>query len=143
MTVGTDILNGGTASEARNFAHGFDASEATFAGIFNDVIPIFAAHNLKFIWGKFVDSAHAVDNNYTIKAFVVTEGVGAVAEDKSREMVLSGEAVGFGKVFGTFDFDDISSGTTKTHGGKTGYKNVFIDSHMSIIAYLLGPMVMV
>ena len=46
MAVSADVLNGSGAGEARDFAESFDAGEATFAGVGDDVVPVFTAHDL-------------------------------------------------------------------------------------------------
>lgn len=48
LAVGTDILDGCGAGEARNLGEGFDAGEAFIDGVFYDIIPVFAAHDLDF-----------------------------------------------------------------------------------------------
>ena len=45
LAVGADILNWGRAGQAGDFAHGFDTGKAFFAREFNDVVPIFSAHD--------------------------------------------------------------------------------------------------
>lgn len=69
-------------------------------------------------------------------AFVVADGVGAIAEDENREIVGTSKIISFGNIFGLFDFDNISCWATKTHGGKARNQNVFTDSHTVIILYL-------
>ena len=120
MAVGADVLDGGAAGEAGDFAHGFDAGEVTFASVLNHVVPIFTAHDFELTGSEFGDSAHAVNDDDAIETFIVAEGVSTITKDESREMVLSSKTVGFGEVFGAFDFDNISSGATETHGGEAG-----------------------
>ena len=119
MAVGADVLDGGSAGETGDFAHGFDAGEAMFAGIGDNVIPVFAAHDFDDAWILLGDTAHAVDNNDTIVTFVVTDSVGAVAHDEGGELVLSGEAVGVRYFFGVFDFNNVAGWATEAHCGKT------------------------
>lgn len=60
LAVGADVLNGSCAGEAGDFAEGFDAGKAALAGIRDDVVPIFAAHDFDLLtFGG--DAAHAVD----------------------------------------------------------------------------------
>ncbi len=120
MAVGTDVLNGSGAGEAGDFAEGFDAGEAAFAGVGDDVIPVFTAHDFnctRLI--NFSNSAHAIDNDDAFEAFVVAKGVGTVAENEGGKMVLGGKAIGIGNFFGAFDFDDVARSATEAHGGKT------------------------
>ena len=87
MAVGADVLDGGGTDEAGDFGEGFDAGEAFADSVFDDMIPIFATHDAKakaVVDRLFGDAAHAVDDDDAIVAFVVTDGVGTVAEDKSR-----------------------------------------------------------
>ena len=61
----------------------------------------------------------AVNDDNTIKAFVVTDSIGTVAHNKSRKMVLTCEPIGVGNFGGVFDFENITGGAAEAHGGKT------------------------
>ena len=123
LAVGTDVLDRGGAGEAGDFAHGFDASETFGHGVFDDVVPVVATQDFEYgaavVGWRFGDTAHAIDDNNTVEAFVVADGVGAVAHDKSGKMVLLGKTIGVGDVGGLLDFDDVASGAAEAHGGKT------------------------
>ena len=84
MAVGADVLDGGGASEAGDFTESFDASEAFIHGVFYDVVPIFAAHDFEAGGALLENSTHAINNNNTVEAFIMTDGVGTVAEDENR-----------------------------------------------------------
>ena len=137
-------MNGRGGGEARDFAHGFDAGVILLAGVFDYVVPQFSAHDfynvslflpshvsIRIVWslvevafddggigggGEFGDSFHAIYDDDTIEAFVVSDSVGTVAESESREIELSGEFIGIGDFFGFFDFDDIAGGAAEPHG---------------------------
>ena len=47
LAVSADVLDGGGASETGDLAHGFDAGEASFHGVFDDVVPVFATHDFE------------------------------------------------------------------------------------------------
>lgn len=105
MAVGTDVLDRGGTGEAGDLAEGFDASETALAGISDDVVPVFAAHDFELgsgADGLGFDAGHAVDDDDAGEAFVVADGVGAIAEDKSGHVELTSEAVGIGDVSGGF-----------------------------------------
>ena len=118
MAVGANILDGGTAGKTGDFAHGFDASVILVAGVFNDIVPVFTAHDFDDVVATLCgNAAHTVDDNDAIEAFVVSESVGAVTEDESREMILAGKTIGVGNFVWAFDFDDIAGGTPEAHSG--------------------------
>ena len=99
LAVGADVLNGGGTGVAGDFTEGFDAGKTAFAGVGDDVVPRFAAHDSEggFAVGAFFgDAAHTVDDNDAHEAFVVADCVGATTEDEGREMVSGGEAVSMG-----------------------------------------------
>ena len=66
------------------------------------------------------DTTHAVDNNNAVKTFIATNGVGAIAEDKSGEILLLSKEVSVGNIGGVFYFQNIARWATKAHGGKAG-----------------------
>lgn len=107
MAVGADVLYRSGAGEAGDFAQSFDAGEAFIGSIFDDVVPIFAAHDFDFdgaVWQDFIgDTLHAVDDDGAGKTFVVTNGISTVAQDKSGHAELSGKAIGIGNVGRGFD----------------------------------------
>ncbi len=107
LAVGTDVLDGSSAGEARDFGQGFDAGETFAASILDDVIPVFAAHDFEaeaVFNGLFEHALHAVDNDDAVETFIATDGVGAVAEDKSREFERASKAVSVGDIARSFDF---------------------------------------
>ena len=119
MAVGADVLDGGGSGESGDFAEGFDASETSFAGIGDDVVPVFATHDFEFGTirsGSFSDALHTVDDDCTTKTFVVANSVGAIAERYGGEVVLFGKTVGIRNFFGGFNFEDVASRATKAHG---------------------------
>ena len=120
MTVGTDILDWSGSGETRDFAEGFDAGEAAFAGVGDNIVPVLTAHD--FNCTRLIDfsnSAHAIDDDGTFETFVMTKGVSTVTENKGGEMILTGEAVGVGNFFGAFNFDNVASDTAEAHSSKT------------------------
>ncbi len=128
MAVGADVLDGGGAGEAGDFAHGFDAGVALAHGIGDDLVPVFAGGDGKetvFVFEAF----EAAQENDAIETFVVTDGIGATAEDEGGEPVGFGETVGFWNVFCVVDFDDVASGATDAHGGEAGNQDVFVNFH--------------
>ncbi len=120
LTVGTDVLDGGGAGETGDFGKAFDTGEAFGNGVFDDVVPVFATHNFEaeaVFDGFFEHSAHAVDDDYAVKTFVVTDGVGAKTENKSREFHGAGKAVSVFNVTRGFDLEDIASRAPQAHSG--------------------------
>ena len=92
MTVSADVLYGSGAGRAGDFGQGFDAGVFVFAGVFDDCVPVGAAHggDDTFFFG---DALHGIFDNYAVKPFVVGESVGTAAKHKSREGVRFGEIV--------------------------------------------------
>ena len=120
LAIGTDVLDGGTTSKTRDFTHGLDAGKAFTRRVFNDIVPVFATHDFDFAI-LLRDATHAVNDDNTVEAIVVTEGVGAISENESRELGLSSEIISFGDFSRGFDFNDITSWATEAHGSKAGY----------------------
>ena len=120
LAVGTDVLNGGSAGETGDFRKIFDASETFGDGVFDDVVPIFAAHNFEaetvYDW-LFEHATHAVNDNDTVKTFVMTDGVGAKTENESREFHGASKTVGVFDVARGFDLENIASRATQAHSG--------------------------
>ncbi len=123
LAVCADILNGGGGGKSWDFTESFDAGEVEIAGIFDNVIPIFATHNIQYgtaSGGGGSDAAHAIDEDGTRKTFVVTNGIGAVAHNECRKIIEASKIVGFRNIVWGFDFDDVFCFATKTHGREAG-----------------------
>ena len=125
LAVGADVLDGGGGGVAGDAAQGFDAGEVFAASVGDDVVPVFAAHDLNYVEEVlldifFGDAAHAVDDDGAREAFVMAERVGAATENESREILKRSEIVSVGNFGGGFDFDYITGGAAEAHGGKTG-----------------------
>ena len=141
LAVGADVLDGGGTSETGDFAEGFDASKAAGAGVVDDIVPVFAAHDLYLLSetgvvtcpGSAGDATEAVDDDDAVKTCIVANGVGAVAEDKDWQILLFGKIISVGDVGLGFNFNDITSRATETHGSKTRNQNIFVDAHGCII----------
>ena len=143
MTVGADVLDGGGSGKTGDTAQGFDAGKASFASVGDDIVPWFTTHDLDGVV-IFVgiaiclcdigDAAHAVDDNDTMKTFVVTDGVGTTTKDKNGEVLGGGKFVGFGDFAWLLDFDAIFGGTANAHSSDTRNQNIFTNSHNTILA---------
>lgn len=120
LAVGTDVLDGSSAGETGDFRKTFDASETFGNGVFDDVVPVFAAHNFKAEtvcdW-FFEHSAHAVDDDYSVKTFVVTDSIRAKTENKSREFHGASKTVSVFDVARGFDLENIAGRATQAHSG--------------------------
>ena len=123
LVVSADVLDGGGGGEAGDFAHGLDAGETLLAGVSDDVIPVFAAHDFDtsvMVSDRFAnDSAHAIDDDDAVKAFIVADSIGAIAESEGWKLVLPGKFIGVTNFLRIFDFDNITSGTAEAHRSKT------------------------
>ena len=121
MAVSADILNGGTAGKAGDFAHGFDAGETLLASVGDGIVPVFAAHDFDAggaVIGNFTtNTLHAIDDDNAVETGIVTDGVGPVAKYEGGELVLLGKFVSVADFLRIFDFNDIASGTAETHSG--------------------------
>ena len=120
LAVGTDVLNGRSAGETGDFRKTFDAGETFRDGVFDNVIPIFAAHNFKAetVCDWFFEHAtHAIDDDYTVKAFVMADSVCAKAKNESREFHGASKAVGVFNVARGFDLENIAGRTAEAHSG--------------------------
>ncbi len=118
MAVGADVLDRGSAGETGDFRKTFDAGETFGDGVFDDVVPIFAAHNFEAetVCNWFFEHAtHAVNDDYTVKTFVVADSVCAKAKNESREFHGAGKTVGVFNVARGFDLENIASRTAEAH----------------------------
>ena len=88
-----------------------------FAGVFDDCVPVGAAHggDDTFFFG---DALHGIFDNYAVKPFVVGESVGTAAKHKSREGVRFGEIVSISNIIFALDFNDKACRTAETHSSK-------------------------
>ncbi len=114
LTVGADILDWSCAGETWDFGKGFDAGETFGGSVFDDMIPVFAAHNFKFkaVFDWFFKHAtHAINDDDTVKTFVVADSVGAETEDKSGEFQSASKAIGVFNIARRFNFEDVAGWT--------------------------------
>ena len=116
MTVSADVLDWGGAGEAGDFAQSFDSGEVFLTSVFDNIIPQLAPHNFDGVI-IFNDATDAVDDDGAVETFVVTDGVGAVAEHEDGKVVSLGKFKGFGNFAWLFYLDDVASGTADAHGG--------------------------
>ena len=143
MTVGADVLNRGSGGKSGDFAESFDAGEASFAGVGDNIVPRFATHDFDsvvvFVWVvtcfcNIGNAAHAIDNNDATKTFITANSVGATTEDENWEILGGGKFVSFGDFTWLLNFDAIFGGATDAHSSDARNQNIFANSHNMILA---------
>lgn len=117
LAVGTDVLDWRGAGAAGDFGEGFDAGETSGAGIFDDGIPLGAAHGGDF-GGGVGDAGDGVADDDAGVALVVSDGIGAAAEDEDGKMMLLGKSEGGGDVVLGLDVDQKAGGAAEPHSGE-------------------------
>ena len=127
LSVGADVLDGGSADEAGDAGEALDAGEVAGDGEVDEGVPGLAGGGFEEAVGLLGDAAEGDVEDEAVEAGVTDEEVAAATEDEDGQAALIGPGEGGGDVGFIGDLGEVARGAADTEGGEWGQRVVFAD----------------